>query len=357
MPISNLKIPQKVRLIVATAVLGLVVMVAGTLYVLKDDLIADRQVKTRHLVESAHSLIGHYQDLESQGKLGREEAQKQALDAVRALRYEKSEYFWINTMSHIMVMHPFSTKLVGTDVAPMQDKQGKNFFIEMVDTVRRNGGGYVFYYWPKPGVTEPVRKLSYVKGFAAWDWVVGSGIYLDDIDVIFRDRAIFYAVITLGLIGMVVGVGYVIGMDITKPLGALSDEMGKLAGGDTTIRVENAERGDEIGMLARALLIFKDNAIERGRIAHEREDEHRRKQERHERVDELTANFDRGVSALLQSVSVSARHLHEASQAMTAGAEQTSEQSSAVATAATRASENVQTVAAAAEELTASVGE
>jgi hypothetical protein len=114
------------------------------------------------------------------------------------MRYEDDGYFWINDMSNIMVMHPIKPALEGTDLAGLKDPTGKFFFQEFIKVVKADGEGYVDYYWPKPGAEEPVLKYSHVEGFAPWGWIVGTGVYGDDLAALFRQNATTTAV-TLGL--------------------------------------------------------------------------------------------------------------------------------------------------------------
>ena len=158
-----------------------------------------------HVVESAHGALVHFHALETSGKLSREQAQQQAVAAVKALRYEGSEYFWINDMHPTMIMHPIKPELDGKDLSATADPNGKKLFVEFVDEVKRNGAGFVAYYWPKPGADRPVPKISYVKGFAPWGWVIGSGIYVDDVDAEFRSSARYFAGL-LALVVLVLGI-------------------------------------------------------------------------------------------------------------------------------------------------------
>ncbi|MBE0584150.1 MAG: methyl-accepting chemotaxis protein, partial [Desulfofustis sp.] len=128
------------------------------------------------VVNLAYSAIeAIYQD----GSLIDEEKKQRALQVVKSMRYAGTNYLWINDLQPAMVMHPINSALDGQDLSDYQDPQGKKLFIEMADLCRRDGHGYVFYLWPKPGEQEPVAKLSYVKLFEPWDWVIGTGVYLE----------------------------------------------------------------------------------------------------------------------------------------------------------------------------------
>ncbi len=110
------------------------------------------------------------------------EKQERAAQLVASLRYgpENKDYFWINDMFPRMVIHPYKPELNGTDLSDFQDPNGKRLFVEFVKAVKEEGGeGFVDYYWPKYGAEKPQPKLSFVKRFAPWDWIVGSGVYLE----------------------------------------------------------------------------------------------------------------------------------------------------------------------------------
>jgi methyl-accepting chemotaxis protein len=154
-----------------------------------------------------------------------------------------------------------------------------------------------------------------------------------------------------GLLGSIVVFG------VTRPLGAMTGAMGRLANGDLAVDVTGTERKDEVGVLARSLQVFKDNAIEARRLAAEQEVENQAKMRRAEVLDQLTKSFERNVSSLTHGLSSAATEMEATAQSMTAVANQTNNQSVNVASAAEQTSANVQTVAAATEELSISIRE
>ncbi|MDD0837303.1 methyl-accepting chemotaxis protein [Curvibacter sp. HBC61] len=140
-----------------------------------------REAATRQHVEIAHGLMVWAHRQETAGQISREQAQTLARQAISELRYDKNEYFWINDMHPRVVMHPFKPELNGKDVSDMKDPNGLALFKAFVAVVQARGEGFVDYQWPKPGLDRPVDKVSYVKGFEPWGWIVGSGIYIDDL--------------------------------------------------------------------------------------------------------------------------------------------------------------------------------
>ena len=110
-----------------------------------------------------------------------EQAQQAAKQAIRQMRYGKDDYFWINDTQPRMVMHPTNPKMDGQDLSSYADPNGLHLFVKAVELCRNNGEGTIEYMWAKPGLTEPAPKISFVKQYAPWGWIVGSGIYVDDV--------------------------------------------------------------------------------------------------------------------------------------------------------------------------------
>ena len=140
-----------------------------------------RMSSTRQLVDVARGIVNSAQAEEAAGSMTREQAQALAIRQIQKLRYDEKEYFWINDMQPRMVMHPIKPDLNGKELGEMKDPNGLALFSAMVAVVRKDGKGFVAYQWPKPGSDKPVDKISFVQGFEPWGWVIGSGVYTDDL--------------------------------------------------------------------------------------------------------------------------------------------------------------------------------
>ncbi|MDI1258955.1 methyl-accepting chemotaxis protein [Aquabacterium sp.] len=140
-----------------------------------------RKDAIRQHVEIVHGIIVQAHAQETQGTLDRAHAQAMASKLIANLRYDDKQYFWINDMTPRMVMHPIKPELNGQDIGQMKDPNGFALFEAMVDIIRKSGKGFVAYQWPRPGSDEPMDKVSYVQGFEPWGWVLGSGVYIDDL--------------------------------------------------------------------------------------------------------------------------------------------------------------------------------
>jgi methyl-accepting chemotaxis protein len=166
-----------------------------------DSNMQSRMDATRQHVEVATGILAWAYSLETTGKVTREQAQDLARQAIVGLRYDRTEYFWINDMQPRMVMHPAKPELVGQMLDTMKDPNGFALFTAMTDLVRKSGKGFVAYQWPKPGSDHPVDKISYVQGFEPWGWIIGSGIYTGDLhDVMVRELEIDGAIIAVSLL-------------------------------------------------------------------------------------------------------------------------------------------------------------
>jgi methyl-accepting chemotaxis protein len=249
--LRNLSTRSKLVFLVGLGLAGLLLSTGQVLQALKREMLEDRQIKTRHLVEVAHGVIAHFGGEATAGRMTDDDAKRAALSALKALRYAGTEYFWVNDMEPRVIMHPIKPELDGDDVSDYRDPNGKALFVAFVQEVRRKGEGFVDYMWPKPGFSQPVSKISYVKGYAPWGWVVGSGIYLDDVDAAYAAELRKLAVST-GIIALIVGlVGWFIARALAVPIREAMAVARRLARGDLTVKVAQGGR-DEVGRLLEA---------------------------------------------------------------------------------------------------------
>lgn len=174
--------------------------------------------------------------------MSRSQAQATALRELKSLRYGEGDYFWVNTYDARMVMHPTKPELDGTDVSGMKDPDGVAIFNRFIEVIQRQGAGAVAYQWPKPGAEDPQPKISYVVGYEPWQWIVGSGVYADDIEVAVSGDLRRLGVGVAGIVAVLMGVSWAIRRSITRPVVAMTQllERGALdqrldeAGGHTT---------------------------------------------------------------------------------------------------------------------------
>jgi PAS domain S-box-containing protein/putative nucleotidyltransferase with HDIG domain len=183
------KLSNKTSLrIVLPALLTILLYVVAIFFILlpqlEESFLSRKQEMIHELTETVWSLLETYHEREVSGELTQVEAQKRAILRIQFLRYgpEKKDYFWINDMTPRMIMHPYRPDLNDTDISNFQDPQGKHLFVEFVQVVKQQGAGFVDYMWQwKDDPVKIVPKMSYIKGFEPWGWIVGTGMYIDDV--------------------------------------------------------------------------------------------------------------------------------------------------------------------------------
>jgi methyl-accepting chemotaxis protein len=348
---------RKIYAMVLLAVIGVAAVSLASLRIVYSDLNSAEQNALRHLVENAASLAEAAKAEATAGKLSEDQAKQKAMSAIAALRYDGAQYFWIHDMDTRMVMHPMKPELNGTDLSGNKDPNGKHLFAEMVEAVRRDGSGFVEYMWPKPGAKEPLPKLSFVKGFAPWGWVIGSGVYIDDLNSRFLDRAKWVAIIGFLALVVMLGTTSLLANSITRPMRALTGAMSEIAEGATELEVHGRGRNDEIGAMARALEVLRDNSSERGRLERNAAQQRQAQEARQEQIERMIADFRKEAAATLKTVSEHATHMETIARSMSQVATSTSGEAATVTRSTDEAAHNVGAVAAATEEMIASINE
>jgi methyl-accepting chemotaxis protein len=240
-------------------------------------LIKGREDRVVAIIDSGLSIVKHYQTLEQSGVLSTEQAQQQAMATIKAVRYDGTEYIWINDTGRPipkMVMHPTVSTLDGIvldrpnfkhatlmrnrDGSQQQTLSNANLFVSFVDVIDSYGNGFVEYQWPKPlkggGVTEErYTKLSYVARDDKWGWVLGSGIYIDDVKAAFWAVAMRVGLVVVVIMALTVGVSLYIRRWLLRALGgelaATKALVQQVAGGDFSVNFA-LKPGDNDSLLA-----------------------------------------------------------------------------------------------------------
>ncbi|MBM4394559.1 MAG: cache domain-containing protein [Deltaproteobacteria bacterium] len=174
--------------IVVPALLGIVLFVAAIFAILLPEterqLLERKRETIRELTRSAWSVLEEYQRLEQAGDLTREQARHEAVERIRGMRYgpERKDYFWLTDQHPRMIMHPYRTDLEGQDLSTYSDPNGVLLFVEFARQVRESKEGYLQYVWQwKDDPARLAPKESYVKGFEPWGWIIGTGLYVEDV--------------------------------------------------------------------------------------------------------------------------------------------------------------------------------
>jgi len=247
MALKNLSLSAKLWLLVAVAVAGMLAIEFKSLYSAKQSALEARKSEIRHLVENAYSLVAGQQKAHGDS----EQAKAEAKELVRQMRFGEKGYFWINDMQLRLVMHPLKPEKEGRDMTRVTDGNGKYHWQAMRDQVTANGAGYVAYSFISPKSDVASDKLSYVAGFKPWGWVIGTGVYIDDIEEEFIEQLIGSSVVLLVAVMMVVLISWRIVGNILQPVYLLRQRMLQAAEGDLRQQADDGRR-DELGELSRS---------------------------------------------------------------------------------------------------------
>ena len=217
--LHSMSMAKKLAVLIASSLVGIVVLTSFFLISEKNLILEERKSNVRQAVETAHGVLLHFHKLSTSGAMTDADARKAALATLRGLRYGGTEYFWVNDMQPVMIMHPIKPELDGKDLSTNKDPDGKFLFMEFVKTVKASGAGAVDYKWPKPGSDVPVQKVSYVQGFAPWGWIIGSGVYTDTVTATIQGRIVTFSLAALAMAAVLAAIGAVIRSALLKQLG------------------------------------------------------------------------------------------------------------------------------------------
>lgn len=249
--LNRLKVKSKLLILIFTSLISLVAVTLISMQTLHQNLLDDRYTKTTHLTEAATDVVNYFYQQSQLGKFSDEEAQTYALASLNAMHYGNNEYFWVNSLDYIMLAHPTKT-LIGQNIENISDPNGISLFVEMVRIANTKGEGFVAYQWNRAGSTENIDKISYVKFFKPWGWVIGTGIYLDDVEAIFWNTTINIFIIVLIFIIITIWLSYKISRNIYKPLNKMRDLMVEVNSTNNLTLTLKTSGSDELAEISKA---------------------------------------------------------------------------------------------------------
>jgi methyl-accepting chemotaxis protein len=357
--LSRLRLRTKLALLMGLSALALVVSIGVAASIMHQRMIDDRVDKLRGITQAA---LGIAQSLENQvvsHAMTREQALDQLRKAAQVIRFDAgSGYIVAQTLdTSMIVLHGANPGLEGKP-STAKDASGKPLTDMIRDALRNSDEGFVSYTFVKPGESKPQPKVAYVARFVPWDLVFVVGAYTDDLDAAYRTSLRTLAATGGAILLVIVLVAWLINRDISGSLGRLKAAMESLAKGNLSTEVFGTDRRDEVGGMAGAVVVFKDNMVEAERLSAERELERERAEAAKRAAllamaDTIEAEATQG----LKEVSRRTAAMAEAANGMSASATRTGESARSAAEAAMQALANAQTVASAAEQLAASIRE
>jgi methyl-accepting chemotaxis protein len=347
----------RIFLIPVVALIALIVAGLASIHMISDITLREHQARARAVTESAAKIIELFENKAAKGELSQDAAQSAAKEVLRAIRYDGDEYIIARRVDGVIVANGLFPKREGESSLDNKDAAGFPFSRDMIK-MAESGGGFSYYVWPKAPNTPPMRKATYSKLTDGWKWVVGSGVYLDEVEAATWASAIEIAWVT-GLVALLTFVvAFWLGRRITRPVLSLTEATHRLAEGEATVAIPGVDRQDEIGTLAQAIDVLKEKSAEASRLAHEQE---RMKanavSERQAEMSKLADGFETSVKRVVDAVVASTSELKSSADFMSEAAETANTETSTAASSADQTSTNVGAVAAATEELSSSIQE
>lgn len=240
--------------------LGFAGVVAFQLYSLRQSLDQFKRTEIQSVVQAGTSVVQNFYDLAQSGVMTTEAAQLAALDTLRHMRYQSGEYLFVDNYDYVNVMHAYQPEKEGSNRKDVKDGNGKLYLDEMITAAKTQGSYFVAYaFKDKDGSFKD--KVTYAQAFEPWGWVIASGVLLTTVETIFWQAAATSGMITLGVMAAVLALGGLIARAISRPITVLTDDMKRLADNDFAVALEGQNRADEIGDMARAVAVFRENGV------------------------------------------------------------------------------------------------
>lgn len=351
--LGKTKISFRLGLLVLFSVVGFAILSFISLNILHETMIEDRIIKVRNLSQIAHGVLEHYYDRYEYGEFDEYTAQEHAKEALRNVRFEGNGYFFIYDMRGTNVLLPTLPEREGKNFLNAQDSNGVYFIRELIEGAKHDARE-VFYSFPKKKGEGPVKKVAVTVEFKPWGWIVGTGVYMDDVEHEYVSAAMKLSFFVLPLLAIVVLAGFFIATSVSAPIKRMTDALTRLASGDRSGDVPCAELSNEIGQMARAFVVLREGLSKAATLEEEARAEAEIKARKGEKIAALVKDFETMIKAVIGGLLHSAKELQVSAQNMSATSQETQQQSTVVASASQQASSNVEAVAGATEEMTSS---
>jgi methyl-accepting chemotaxis protein len=355
---SRLRVRTKLAVLLGLSVLAVIVSIACGAITVRDRMIEDRVDKLRAVV---HATVTIARKLEAQveaNTLTRDQAIVKMRETIHTLRFDGGVgYISISGSDGMVIAHGTVPSLEGK-VSTAADSTGRSIVSLQTDALSNSDDGVISYLFPKPGQSQPTQKVAYIVRFPPWNAIFLSGAYTDDLDAMFKATLIRLSMIGGLVMLLTLAIGWLVNRDIGQMLDGLRDTMQHLADGDLTITIPGTDRTDELGGMARAVGVFKDNAGRMAVLQQEQQAERQRGiEDRRQTLHSLADRFDKEVREVVEAVATAGGDMGAAARKVSGTADTAVEQSGSALIEAEQATMNVQGVAAAIEEMAATGSE
>jgi methyl-accepting chemotaxis protein len=354
----TLSIRAKMMAAVMVPILAMICFAMFDVLSQRESLTDDRKIHVRQMVETGVSILVHYHSLAEKGQLTDAEARDRAKAVIRDIRYGKGDFLFAYRSDGVTEVVGTAPQLEGKQRMDVTDSNGVPY-VKLLIGLAKAGGGFVAYSFPRSANDQgDQRKISTAMYYAPWDMVVGSGVYIGDIDEAFRSQLTRVGVILALSIAAIVAFSIFLVRTITRPLSRVTGLIERLAQGDREISVPYTEKQDEVGKLARALEVFRRQAITlEQQTGEQRQAEVRNAESMAAERRSIAGDFEARVMDLITGSFASSSDMHGTAKSMSDVANQALSQAGSASAAAAAATSNVESVAAASEELCASISE
>ncbi len=261
---TRISISKRILIIGAASLIGLILVILLSIAQLNSALRSGFNDRTKQTLDVAYSVLERYQADEQAGRMTRAQAQQAAKEAISAMRFGKKDYFFIFDTGFMMLVHPAKPELIGTNIANKPDAKGKFHYREMMQVATTRGAGFVQYDYKMPDGSGNKSKISYVRAFKPWGWLIVTGVFDSEIRSAVVSAALDLAKVVAAILIGLAALIWVVSRSVTVPVNRITQRMRSLAAGDTRSDIPGTDRRDELGQMAEALKVFRDDAIAKG---------------------------------------------------------------------------------------------
>lgn len=270
---ENLKIKFKLYFLSFIAIIPFILLIFFYLLPKINEIyLEDRKADLKHVTETAYSILKYYDDKAKNGELSLDTAKILAYNAINSLRYSGKEYFFGYTPDGICVIHGSQPEVIGQNRIELKDPNGKYFVKELGETAVKQGEGYVDYMYPKLGETEPKPKLSFVKYYEPWGIYVGTGVYIDDLELLISETRNSLMLPILIIVIIVTLISYKISQFLSEKINIISQSAAEVSKGNYD-KLVYLNTNDELGLLSQAINKMVDELKKLIRIAEDKSEE------------------------------------------------------------------------------------
>ncbi|KAA3655410.1 MAG: methyl-accepting chemotaxis protein [Proteobacteria bacterium] len=305
-----MKLVNRLGVLMAAAVIGIVILGADALWNMRSQLLGAEMRRVEDVVATAGYVLEHYQTQEASGAMSREEAQKQAIESLRRIRFEGGKnYIFVYDAEATTLLSPMKPDTEGKSMAGKKDPNGVPLFDMIAEVARTGQDASIAYSWPRTTGGKPEAKSSTVKSFKPWAWAYGAGIYFTSVDEAFSEGLVNTVAVGVVVLALIVALSFLLVRSIIRQIGGepayAVETMQAVAQGDLRVTVDNKGAANSLlGTLGKTVEQLRAMMAEIGRNAEE------------------VAGSSRQISGVARDVADKAHQQSDATSSIAAGVEE-----------------------------------